>query len=682
MGRSRSPARHRSRSRSRSRGRSNRHRDGRDRHRDNEKDRTPERRHRWSSVEEVKESPNKAPEDSKPKVTESNGEISMSVEETNKLRISMGLKPLRLTKPESKEVNLAKSREDLAAEAHQKQLKETLEKSKRKREYTAKMQGKSLGETLAEDATSTLDWVRRSRTTAPASLPGTKAPAPASSTYSAMDLQGLTVAHDAQSFEEGEDVILTLKDNRILTDDMGNVNDADDELENVTLTEADKRKEREDMAKRAAGPVYSGFDDDEFSTVLGDRPKKRLLMQYDEEDDMKEARARKKFALSALGGHVVETPSVSASAASASTATLGSIKQFQAMDDYYTPDEMAVFNKKKTKKLRKKKGGKSRRRENDDEDEAESATKDLVEQLEAEASASTGDHGKRRADAASAVATLEAQNRAKFENARRREAEKAKAAAVEDIDEELSASLARARQAALQAKSSVIESNEARILSQVAADSAASHNIHRDAPTANTIVFSEATDFDVRVKNAMDARVATADKVAAPALDEDEEETKTDAPANEAQQDADDDEDDDDEATWGVEEPLVQTGMAATLALLRNRGDLREDVQLRQAGRANDHRDRSFNDELQIKDGVKLDYRDEFGRLLTKKEAFRQLSYRFHGHAPGKKKQEKRLKQLKEELAQQKTNVSAKMQSLDRRQKQTKQAHLVLSEGT
>ncbi|KDO15870.1 hypothetical protein SPRG_18592, partial [Saprolegnia parasitica CBS 223.65] len=314
MGRSRSPARHRSRSRSRSRGRNNRHRDVRDRHRDNEKDRTPERRRRRSSVEETKESPTKAPEDSKPKVTESNGEISMSVEETNKLRISMGLKPLRLTKPESKEVNLAKSREDLAAEAHQKQLKETLEKSKRKREYTAKMQGKSLGETLAEDATSTLDWVRRSRTTAPAPLPGAKAPAAASSTYSAMDLQGLTVAHDAQSFEEGEDVILTLKDNRILTDDMGNVNDADDELENVTLTEADKRKEREEMAKRAAGPVYSGFDDDEFSTVLGDRPKKRLLTQYDEEDDMKEARARKKFALSALGGHVVETPSLPASA--------------------------------------------------------------------------------------------------------------------------------------------------------------------------------------------------------------------------------------------------------------------------------------------------------------------------------------------------------------------------------
>ncbi|OQR89254.1 U4/U6.U5 tri-snRNP-associated protein, partial [Thraustotheca clavata] len=141
-------------------------------------------------------------------------------------------------------------------------------------------------------------------------------------------------------------------------------------------------------------------------------------------------------------------------------------------------------------------------------------------------------------------------------------------------------------------------------------------------------------------------------------------------------------EEEEEASTWGVEEPLVQSGMAATLALLRNRGDLREELQLSQAGRANDQRDRNINDELQIKDGVKLDYRDEFGRLLTKKEAFRQLSYRFHGHQPGKKKQEKRLKQLKEELSQKKSSVSIKMQSLDRRQKQTKQAHLVLSEGT
>ncbi|OQR80800.1 U4/U6.U5 tri-snRNP-associated protein [Achlya hypogyna] len=580
----------------------------------------------------------------------------MSIEETNKLRISMGLKPLRLTKPEAKEVNLAKSREELAAEAQQQQLKEAIEKSKRKREYTAKFAGKSLGETLMENASSTLDWVRRSRT-APAPMTATTAKPESSASYSAMDLKGITVAHDAHAFEEGEEVILTLKDTRILTDDMAAVNDADDELENVTLAEADKRKEREEQAKRAAGPVYSGFDDDEFTTVGGDRPTKRLLTQYDEEEELLAARARKKFALSALGGHAVEPVAAPEPALGAAVA-----KAPKALDDYYTPEEMAVFRKKKTKKLRKKKARTT------DDDAAE-----LVQQLEAEASASAGDHGKREAAAAGPVAALEAQNRAKFEAARRRAAAKAMVVA-DDIDEELSASLALSRRQALQAKEAV-ESNEARVLSQVAAAVPADH-IHR--VVEHTVVFNEATDFDVRVKNALEAREASGDKPAAraPATADEEETKKVDEEVDAAN------DDDDDDGAWGVEEPLVQTGMAATLALLRNRGDLREDVQLRQAGRANDHRDRNFNDELQIKDGVKLDYRDEFGRLLTKKEAFRQISYRFHGHAPGKKKQEKRLKQLKEELATKKTNVSAKMQSLDRRQKQSKQAHLVLSEGT
>ena len=45
-------------------------------------------------------------------------------------------------------------------------------------------------------------------------------------------------------------------------------------------------------------------------------------------------------------------------------------------------------------------------------------------------------------------------------------------------------------------------------------------------------------------------------------------------------------------------------------------------------------------------DGVKLEYRDEFGRKLTQKEAFRQICYRFHGYGPGKKAKEKRLKVL------------------------------------
>ena len=81
--------------------------------------------------------------------------------------------------------------------------------------------------------------------------------------------------------------------------------------------------------------------------------------------------------------------------------------------------------------------------------------------------------------------------------------------------------------------------------------------------------------------------------------------------------------------------------MAATLALLKGTGELRKADDL--VGRAKDNRaqDPSRNDI-----DVKLEYRDENGRKLTQKEAFRQLSYRFHGYGPGKKKIDKRLKAL------------------------------------
>merc|ERR1712010_6280 len=37
----------------------------------------------------------------------------------------------------------------------------------------------------------------------------------------------------------------------------------------------------------------------------------------------------------------------------------------------------------------------------------------------------------------------------------------------------------------------------------------------------------------------------------------------------------------------------------------------------------------------------KLEYRDADGKLLTRKEAFRQMCHKFHGKGPGKKKTEK-----------------------------------------
>jgi len=48
---------------------------------------------------------------------------------------------------------------------------------------------------------------------------------------------------------------------------------------------------------------------------------------------------------------------------------------------------------------------------------------------------------------------------------------------------------------------------------------------------------------------------------------------------------------------------------------------------------------------------IKLEYRDKNGRLLTQKDAYRDLCYQFHGHGASKRKEEKRLKQISREQA-------------------------------
>lgn len=50
---------------------------------------------------------------------------------------------------------------------------------------------------------------------------------------------------------------------------------------------------------------------------------------------------------------------------------------------------------------------------------------------------------------------------------------------------------------------------------------------------------------------------------------------------------------------------------------------------------------------------------DEFGRVLTPKEAFRELCHKFHGKGSSKNKQEKRLRQYAMELAAKKRLASA-----------------------
>jgi len=112
----------------------------------------------------------------------------------------------------------------------------------------------------------------------------------------------------------------------------------------------------------------------------------------------------------------------------------------------------------------------------------------------------------------------------------------------------------------------------------------------------------------------------------------------------------------------------VGRGLANVLSMLKHTGEItgkhagKEELR----GRAKDKRTYEDYEALDLKKVVKIDsrnkkdleladreikleYRDAHGRLLTRKDAYRNLCYQFHGHGSSKKNEEKRLRQIERE---------------------------------
>ncbi|XP_027911181.1 SART-1 family protein DOT2-like [Vigna unguiculata] len=104
-----------------------------------------------------------------------------------------------------------------------------------------------------------------------------------------------------------------------------------------------------------------------------------------------------------------------------------------------------------------------------------------------------------------------------------------------------------------------------------------------------------------------------------------------------------------------IHEVAVGKGLSGALKLLKDRGTLKESIEW--GGRNMDKKKSKLvgivdddEKETQKKREIRIERTDEFGRILTPKEAFRMISHKFHGKGPGKMKQEKRMKQYQEEL--------------------------------
>ncbi|KAF6169029.1 hypothetical protein GIB67_038526 [Kingdonia uniflora] len=104
------------------------------------------------------------------------------------------------------------------------------------------------------------------------------------------------------------------------------------------------------------------------------------------------------------------------------------------------------------------------------------------------------------------------------------------------------------------------------------------------------------------------------------------------------------DEKDEIELDENFHEVAVGKGLSGALNFLKNRGTLEESIEW---GGRNKDKKKSKLVGIDESDGPKeihIERRDKFGRIMTQKESYRNLSYIFHGMGPGKTKQEKRQK--------------------------------------
>ncbi|XXG97708.1 hypothetical protein Hte_004017 [Hypoxylon texense] len=614
-----------------------------------------------------------------------------SIEEANRLRVSLGMKPLpvpgasgpqfkeKTSKPDEEAASTLETREAAAydnykkhqdAEAAKKKRAEKTAAIKKARDAAKRLQtleGKGLGE--GDDDVDAKSWlvsqkkrqkqIEKARKLE-AELAAAEAEAAAAIQYTSRDLAGVKVGHEIGSFEDGEEQILTLKDSNIVGDE-----EDGDELENVNLREREKLNQKLELKKKK--PIYDPLANDE----TGERS---LLAQYDEDIDGKKT---KRFTLDGLGNTVLQSEGLDGQSQGQQRQkiNLDFLKNDQpAASDYLDISEIKV------KKPKKKKSKSTRQRPVDEDDIFPLPPTEPDQSMDID-SGPTFISKKRKTDDSALV-----------------------------DDEDLQATLAAQRRNALKKRKRMRPEDIARQLREEAQSPEA--NNEAEGNEEGGLVLDEISEFVSGLKKE-DIEDRKPRKPKSP----------RDAPATTMQDDSSEDEhmkDGDDlehdrvkreestpaeTAVIGVdEEKTIGSGVGATLQLLRERqllkdsgaADLNEQqrqhqmflaakrqrlAEIEQEARNQRERDRHSGrldrmsqrerEEWQrqqnnmrdqqtsrqmvdlfnkgYKPNVELKYHDEFGRSLDQKEAFKHLSHQFHGKGSGKGKTDKRLKKIEDE---------------------------------
>lgn len=635
---------------------------------------------------------------------------SFSIEETNKIRVAIGLKPLpvpgdgpsfKAAKPEGNQSeeedlgstlesrqaqgydNWKKLQNDADAKAQREAKNEAIKKARDAARKYSKLEGKGLGEADNSTELDTKTWliqqkkrqkkIERERLERLEKELAEREQLPE---HTAKDLAGVKVGHELESFEVGGEQILTLKDSTIDQNE-----EEGDELENFDLKEREALNERLEIKKKK--PVYNPNDVEED----GDNS---LLKHYDEAIDGKK---RKRFTLDGQGTSMGQTESsdrIKGGGYKAQAISLDIIKDIP-VSDYATASEVKIG------KPKKKKAKTTRQKTTEDDDIFPTRS---ISDLPV-------DYGTMDVDSAPKAPHIS--TRTELENV----------SFVDDDD--LQASLAVQRREVLKKRRRIKPEDIARQLREEASTPRFDDR-NGDVLEEGGLVIDETSEFVANLQRSSEAEKSRSGNVKK--VDQDTRGISTpdienkDIDMDRSYNDIDENEDteaqlqreDSAPAAPGLsgtgleEENTLNNGIGATLSMLAQRGLIkqshegdinalhrerqrfltekqRREAEAERKARLQRERDRAsgkldrmsardreeyarwenkqrdqqesrqmldiFNREY--KPDVQLKYIDEFGRSMNQKEAFKELSHQFHGKGSGKQKTEKHLKKIEDD---------------------------------
>lgn len=546
--------------------------------------------------------------------------MSASVEESNKMREKLGLRPLDAEPSSGTQAGSSNAPVHAPADKAKPEApadpKKKVAAAKARKEHEDLTKGDGLGDIIAreEGAGGAADWVARTRnkdgsmkatgsvaTTAKESKKR-KEPAP-----EAKEVPEMKVRHDADALQDGESITMTLSDRPIL-DTEGNIDDqTPDELSNVRMTDAERAKHNEELKKQVDyDPTKEG---------------QNILSKYDE---LKTGPSGFMISGSTVGVMDETDPEKKLAILTALSQKHSLEVKTKLQADYYTAEEMeAKFRKPPKKKAKRRKA---------------TDAKDKEDQIgdPSLASAAAG----RPQDAGSDEEDPELYEQL---SKQRRLVRRSDAGAM------------KKGEAALIAVSERIQSlgdpedkeeKEKALLGLKTAKEIDNMNMTATTEFCNVVQtplekLETMKHESFRGSTLYKQQVSQRKGIAAG----ESKKRRTGAPAAAHDLEAELPQPGEEDAETLTEESL-DLSCASGLAYLRARAQIGNDQ--------DSHKHRKTDNrplEMSTVDGdIKLEYRDDFGRVQTPKEAFRAISWKFHGKVPGRKNMERRLLRLENEM--------------------------------